>query len=141
MPEETATKITIQNKLMAEKRDLNIYHHSTRSAYMISRNNSVGIDLDSRENGDYIHISIVSGPGGMEKDCWLNIPAWCFFSFSGMCNGDIFHVNQRFLVRIPPGPPVWQLKISKPAAAHTGETGDSIFIGDFEHIPGEGLVQ
>ncbi len=31
-------EITVFNKLTAEKRDLNVYHHSTRSAYMISDN-------------------------------------------------------------------------------------------------------
>nr|NIM12175.1 hypothetical protein [Candidatus Aminicenantes bacterium]NIN18168.1 hypothetical protein [Candidatus Aminicenantes bacterium]NIN42067.1 hypothetical protein [Candidatus Aminicenantes bacterium]NIN84820.1 hypothetical protein [Candidatus Aminicenantes bacterium]NIO80995.1 hypothetical protein [Candidatus Aminicenantes bacterium] len=33
--------ITIENKLVMEKRDMNIYHHATRSAHMISFDSSI----------------------------------------------------------------------------------------------------
>jgi hypothetical protein len=111
MPE--GIDITVQNKLVTEKRDLNVYHRSTRSAYMISYNNSITIPLGTNEDGDYLHISIVSGPGSTEKDCWLDIPSWCDFTVSGLGNGDLTHSNKRTLLKIPPGPPVWQLKITR----------------------------
>ena len=91
MPE--GINMTVRNKLITEKRDLNIYHHSDRSAYMISYSNSITIPLEKVENSDYLHISIVSGPGNIEKDCWLDIPSWCDFSVSGLGNGDLLYGN------------------------------------------------
>jgi hypothetical protein len=48
MPE--GIDITVRNKLVTEKRDLNIYHHSKRSAYMISHCNSITIPLGTIED-------------------------------------------------------------------------------------------
>ncbi|MCU0289222.1 MAG: hypothetical protein MUF15_22855 [Acidobacteria bacterium] len=45
-----------------------VYHHSNRSAYIISHNSSISIPLRTSGEGDYLHISIVSGPGNLEKD-------------------------------------------------------------------------
>ena len=56
-------KITIQNKLVMGKRDMNIYHHSTRTAHMISFDSSITLPLSSKIEEDYLHISIVGGPG------------------------------------------------------------------------------
>jgi hypothetical protein len=105
--------MTVRNKLITEKRDLNVYHHSTRSAYMISHGNAITIPLGTVEDGDYLHITIVSGPGSMEKDYWINLPSWCDFTVSGLGNGDLTHSGNRTLLKIPPGPPVWQLKITR----------------------------
>jgi hypothetical protein len=33
-------EITVRNRLVAEKRDLNVYHRATNSAYMISHGNA-----------------------------------------------------------------------------------------------------
>ena len=133
MPE--GIHITVRNKLVIEKRDLNVYHHSKRSAYMISHDNSITIPLGTVEYGDYLHLSIVSGPGSMEKDCWINIPSWCDFTVSSMGNGDLTHSGDRTLLRIPPGPPVWQLKITRSSGQNNPPIEDYISIGDNEHEP------
>jgi hypothetical protein len=132
-------EITVRNKLVAEKRDLNVYHHSTRSAYMISHGNSITIPLGTVEDGDYLHFSIVSGPGSMENDCWINIPSWCNFTVSGLGNGDLTHTGDRTLLKIPPGPPVWQLKITQPSGHVNTPIEDYITIGDCEHAADEGM--
>lgn len=129
--------ITIQNKLVAERRDLNAYHHSKRSAYFISHCNTVTIPLGTIEDGDYLHISIVSGPGKLEKKCLINLPSWCDFSISSVGNGDISHSRDRTLVKIPPGPPSWQLTITRPSDNINIPDEDVIVIGDNKHKPDE----
>jgi hypothetical protein len=131
MPEEIT--ITIKNKLIEEKRDLNVYHHADKGAYMISHNNSINVPLGTDEDGDYLHLSIVSGPGSLEKDCWINMPSWCDFSVSGLGNGDLVHSGSRTMLRIPPGPPVWQLKITRSSGQASSPTDDYVTIGDKEH--------
>ena len=134
MPE--GSEMTVRNKLITEKRDLNVYHNANRSAYMISHGNSITIPLGTVEDGDYLYLSIVSGPGSMEKDCWIDIPSWCDFTISGMGNGDLTHLGDRTLLKIPPGPPVWQLKIMPPCGHMNTPIADYIIIGDNEHQPG-----
>ncbi len=125
--------ITVCNKLDTEKRDLNVYHHAKRSAYMISHGNSITIPLGTFEDDDYLHLSIVSGPGSMEKDCRINIPSWCDFTISGLGNGGITHSGNRTSLRIPPGPPVWQLKITRSSGTVKTPIEDYVIIGDSEH--------
>ena len=137
MPEEIS--ITIRNKLVTEKRDLNVYHHSKKSAYIISHGNSITIPLGTIEDGDYLHLSIVSGPGRLENDCWLDIPSWCDFTVSSLGNGDLIHSGDRTLLRIPPGPPVWQLKITWSSGHVNAPIEDYIKIGNGEHKPDEAL--
>jgi hypothetical protein len=123
-------EMIVRNKLLAKKRDLTVYHHSNRGAYMISHNSSITIPLGTIEDGDYLHISIVSGPGNLEKDCWLDIPSWCNFTVSALGNGGITHSSERTLLTIPPGPPVWQLKITRPSGPLTVQTTDHITVGE-----------
>jgi hypothetical protein len=137
MPE--GIEITVRNMLIAEKRDINVYNHSTRSAYMISYSNSITIPLGTVEEGDYLHLSVVSGPGSMAKDCWINLPSWCDFTVSGLGNGDLSHSGNRILLKIPPGPPVWQLKITRPIGPLTIKTPTWVTIGDSEHKMDKGL--
>lgn len=126
-------EITVQNKLVTEKRDMNIYHHSTRSANMISHKSSVTLPLRAVEEGDYLHISVVSGPGRLRKVCVINIPSWADFEFSSIENGSVMRSGNRVLLRIPPGPPVWQLKITRPSDPINGQIKDFIVIGDSEN--------
>lgn len=122
--------IEVKNKLVQEKRDLNIYHHATRSAYLISHSNVVKVALGDFGEGDYLHISVVSGPGNLVKDAWIDMPSWCDFSVTGLSNGEISHRGDRTYVRIPPGPPDWKLEI-KGSPAHAGkEIKNHITIGD-----------
>ena len=129
-------EITVQNKLVTEKRDLNVYHNANRSAYMISHGNSITIPLGTVDDGDYLYLSIVSGPGSMEKDYWINLPSWCDFTISGLGNGDLTHSGNRILLKILPGPPVWQLKIMPPSGDMNTPIEDYIIIGDNEPASG-----
>ncbi len=136
----TSLNLIIRNKLSTEKRDLNIYHHADRSAYIISYNNAITIPLDTADNHDYLHLSVVSGPGNLEKECWLNIPSWCYFKISAIGNGDITHNSSRMWVRIPPGPPIWQLKITQPKeTTHYCPEQDYIMISDEDSTPEESM--
>lgn len=128
-------EITVINKLTAEKRDLNVYHHSTHSAYMISHNSSVVVPLRTAAEGDYLHISIVSGPGNLEKDCLIDLPSWVDFKFFSQGNLTITHAGGCTLLEIPPGPPAWQLKITRPTSLLLALTTDQVTIGD--HEPGK----
>jgi hypothetical protein len=105
-------EITIENKLLMEKRDMNVYHHSTRSAHMISHNSCITLPFRSVLEGDYLHISIVSGPGNLENNSVVNLPSWADFEFLSEGNVTIVHSSDRTLVKIPPGPPIWQLKMT-----------------------------
>lgn len=97
---------------------------------MISHGNSISIPLGTVEDGDYLHLSIVSGPGSMEKDCWIDIPSWCDFTVSGLGNGGLTHSGKRTLLKIPPGPPVWQLKTTRPVGLLNVQTPAHLTIGD-----------
>ena len=131
--------MTVSNNLVTEKRDLNVYHHSTRSAYIISHGNSITISMGTLEDRDYLHLSIVSGPGSMEKNCWIEIPFWCDFTVSGLGNGDLTHSGNRTLLRIPPGPPIWQLKITRLYGHVNKQIDDYIVIGGSKHKPDDGV--
>ncbi len=122
--------ITIENKLVMEKRDMNVYHHSTRSAHMISYNSSITLPLRSVIEDDYLHISIVSGPGCLEDYCVVNMPSWIDFELSSAGDANIAHSGNRTLLKIPPGLPVWQLKMTRSLSSRINKASDRVTIGD-----------
>ena len=122
--------ITIENRLVMEKRDMNVYHHSTRSAHMISHNSSITLPFRSVLEDDYLHISIVSGPGPLEGECMVNLPSWMDFEFSPGGDVTVAHSGNRTLLKIPPGPPVWQLKMTRSLSSLINQPWDRITIGD-----------
>ncbi len=67
------------------------------------------------------------------NDCWLDIPSWCDFTVSSLGNGDLIHSGDRTLLRIPPGLPVWQLKITRSSGHVHAPIEDYITIGNGEH--------
>lgn len=121
-------KITVENKLIAERRDINIYHHSSRSAHLISYDRSIKIPLKADIEEDYLHISVVSGPGSLKNKSVVNLPSWANFEFFLDGKVSISHANNRILVVIPPGLPEWQLRVKRPYEADYNE--DRIVIGD-----------
>lgn len=125
-------KLKILNQLVSEKRDINVYLHSNRSAFILSYNNSISLPLSINDKGDYLHISIVSGPGNLEKDCIINLPIIADFKFFSQGNFSIIHTQGRTLLEIPPGPPLWQLKIkyTLEISKSIKNTSDYITIGD-----------
>ncbi|MCP5103705.1 MAG: hypothetical protein GY950_10020 [bacterium] len=118
MPE--TCDISLQNKLTAEKRDINVYHHSTRSSHIISFNNAFTFPFKTAGACDYLHISAVSGPGVLKNDCWIDMPSWTDFEFSSAGKVIVSHTGTRTLLKIPAGPPTWQLKIKKQAGPFNG---------------------
>jgi len=127
-------QITIKNKLSMEKRDLNIYHHADRSVHMISYNSSLSLALGSVNQDDYLHISLISGPGNMEGNCLVNLPSWVDFELNSAANITISHSGHYTLIRIPPGPPVWQLKMTRSLSSSYAQNSDAITIGDDKMI-------
>lgn len=124
-----AINITIKNKLEIEKRDMTIYHHFARSAHMISHNSSITISLMPIIEGDYLHISIVSGPGNLLNQSVFNLPSWADFELFSAGNIMLSHSNGRVLLKIPPGPPIWQLKM-KQSLSNNNKPADIVIISD-----------
>ena len=129
-------EITVNNKLIAEKRDLNVYHHAGRSANMISFNSSIALSLGTVEEGDYLFISVVRGHGNLEQECVVDLPDWVDFSFSSVGDGVIRHAGKRTLLTVPPGPPIWQVKVTRSSGSSVVPEGDYVAIGDSEYVAG-----
>lgn len=107
-------EITIENNLVKEKRSINVFHQASIGSHLISHNGSIILPLHMEETGDYIHISITSGAGHLKNACLLDLPNGLDIEFSG--NGKVFllYKKRRVNIRIPPGPPSWQLKVTRP---------------------------
>jgi hypothetical protein len=129
--------ITVWNKLIKERRDINVYHHSRNSAHIISSNSSVTRGIMSKEADDFLHISVVSGPGYLKNYCILDVPSFLDFKFSLAGEVILFHMGERTLLKIPPGPPIWQLKmiIPKHSSFIDSLNGNYITIGDADQWP------
>ncbi len=107
--------ITLKNKLITDKRDINVYHHSTRSAHIISHHSSITLPLRSIGEDDYLHVSVGRSPGNLWKNCLIDLPLWVDFEFSSDGNVTVTHSGdtKRTLIKIPPGPPIWEIKITR----------------------------
>lgn len=129
---QETTDIKIENKLLKEKRDINIYHQSSRSAHIISRNSSITVSLGPGDRDDYLHISVVTGAGHLWKDCLIDVPAWLDFQLASDGKAVLTHSadRKRILIKIPPGPPTWYLKITRAPGSFTGLEPDYVVIGD-----------
>ncbi len=122
--------IIIENKLTVEKRPMNVYHHATRSAHMIGYNGSITLPLKPAVEDDYLHISIVSGPGRLKTHSVVNLPSWSDFEFSFDGNVTLVHSGDRTLIKLPPGPPGWQLKMTRSGSSFSYRLSDRITVGD-----------
>lgn len=132
-------EITVLNKLIKEKRDIHAYLHSSRSGHIISSNSSLKLGIKSMEENDYLHISMQRGPGHQENYCILDLPSFLDFKFSNSGEVVLVHTGERTLLRIPPGPPLWEIKI-KPKMRFSCQPLDNqghITIGDGEEWPGD----
>ena len=134
-------EIKVENKLLAEKRDINVYHHWTQSAHIISHNSAIKLPLGTNGEKDYLQISVVKGPGYLEKNCLINVPSWVDFDFTSkesVTGISITHSHEhngtRTRIKIPPGPPAWELKITRltrlPTNGQFTKKRDYITIGD-----------
>jgi hypothetical protein len=133
MTENLDIAVTVENKLISEKRDINVYHHSTRSAHIISHNSSITLPLRTDGEDDYLHISVVSGPGNLWKDCMIGLPSWANFEFASEGKLTLTHSSdaKRTLLKIPPGPPTWQLKMTRPNGCKKKESEEeNVIVGN-----------
>ncbi len=127
--------IIVENKLIKEKRDIHVYHQSTRSAHIISRSSSITLPLRTIVEDDYLYISVVRGPGNLWKESVIDLPSWADFEFSLEGKVVITHSGNRTLLKVPPGPPTWQLKMMRPNESPTVQKSDHIIIGDNDKGP------
>jgi len=115
-----AIDILVENKLVKDKRGINVYHHSSRSAHLISHNSSITLPLETSEKDDYLHISLVSGPGNFWKNCVMVLPSWLDFEFVTEGKLAVTHRGGTTRLLVPPGPPNWQLKMKQPNGILSG---------------------
>ena len=128
--------IIVENKLIKEKRDIHVYHQSTRSAHILSRSSSITLPLETTVEEDYLHISVARGPGNLWKESVINLPSWADFEFSLEGKAVITHSGNRTLLKVPPGPPTWQLKMMRPNESPGIQKSDHIIIGENDKAPG-----
>ena len=122
--------ITVENRLVREKRDMNVYHHFTGSAHLISHDNSITLPLKTVIEDDYLHIYIVSGPGHLQSKSVVNLPSWVDFEISSAADVTVSHSGDRTLLKIPPGPPIWKLKMTRSLSSLINQSSDRVTIGD-----------
>ncbi len=129
----TPAHIIVDNRLNTEKRAVSVYHHATRGAHLISHSSSFTFPLESSTRNDYLHISIIRGPGRLECDCAVAVPLGMDFEYSGEGKVRINHRGKDIILAIPAGPPVWQLKLTRPNGLPA--TGDHrVTIREAEHV-------
>jgi len=135
MSKDLTTKeveITVWNRLIKERRDINVYQHSSKSGHIISSNHFHKIGIKAIEEDDYLYISVQRGPGLLENYCVLDLPSFVDFKFSNTGEFVLLHCRERILLRIPPGPPLWEIKMKIPAQLTflTNTNEGHITIGD-----------
>ncbi len=96
---------------------------------MISFDSSITLPLKPIIEDDYLYISIVNGPGPLEGKYVANLPSWADFEFSSRGDVTVAHSGDRTLLKIPPGPAVWQLKVTRSLTSLTDLSSDRVTIG------------
>ncbi len=107
-------ELIIRNKLVKDRRDVNVYHHINRSSHILSCNSSLTRSIRTVEEDDYLHISVVAGPGHLKDNCVLELPSFLDFRFTLSGEVVLIHAGERTLLKIPPGPPTWEIKMTVP---------------------------
>ncbi|MCP5051344.1 MAG: hypothetical protein GY940_29530 [bacterium] len=127
-------EITVENKLVTEERDINVYHNSTGSAHIISCHSCVSRPLRVVDSGDYLHISAVSGPGPLRGVCRVDLPSWVDFEFDSGSGLDgkvtLTHSRERTVLNIPPGSPTWHVKVTRPMVSFNNQLPEHITVSD-----------
>ena len=133
--------ITIRNRLTKDRRDVNVYHHISRSSHILSCNSSLTRSIRTVEEDDYLHISVVAGPGHLKDNCVLELPSFLDFRFSLVGELILIHSGERTLLKIPPGPPTWEIKMIIPGrlSMRSSLNDNSITISDDGEWPGDKL--
>lgn len=125
-------EITIRNKLVSQRKDINVYHYATRSAHIISHNSSITLPFKTSGEMDFLSLSIPSVAGRLRKKCLIDLPEWSEVELSLEGKITIFQREGRILLKIPAGAPIWELKLTCSAEfiSNLPLNGDSIIIGD-----------
>lgn len=97
---------------------------------MISYNSSITLPLRPLIEDDFLHVSVLSGPGHLKSESMVNLPSWVDFEFSTEGKVTVTHSGDRTLLRIPPGLPVWQLKMTRSISSFIKQPPDRVIIGD-----------
>ncbi len=122
-------EITVENRMVLEKRTLSIYHKGRDSTHLIHSSSSLTVVLKAAED-DYLHISPVSGPGDLKNDCVLRIPSWADFQFSSEGKISLSHWGKLFLLTVPAGTAPWELRMTRPACPGVSPSSYEVIIND-----------
>jgi len=119
--------ISIINRMVKEKRYLNIYHHGTGSSHLISVKKEVTVPLNLKTKKDYFTISVVGAPHHMWQGCRVNLPSWLDFDFITTDSATLSHSSggERIVIHVPPGLPNWQVKITRQKDSRPRNTTES----------------
>jgi hypothetical protein len=107
----------IENLLKFEKREIKVSHHSAAKevtlGYEVSTSNNFGL---LPAGGDHLLVEIV-GAGALNRNCWVKLPKKGNVMFIPEENQYIecINTNEDIFMKIPPGPPTWKLKITRPS--------------------------
>ncbi len=96
---------------------------------MISFDSSITLPLRPVIEDDYLHISIVIGPGHLENKSVIILPSWVDLEFSYEGHITMIHDGGRTMLTVPPGPPIWQLKMTRSVSAIIKQQSACVTIG------------
>ncbi len=125
-------RIAVCNRLVRDRRDINVYHHSEGTNNIISSKSRAVYSLGDHDAGDCLKISVPSGPGYLLNPCILEMPPYMNYRFSAEGKFLLLHKGERTLLKIPPGPPLWELKLFIPVPMGPGfsVSEDQVIISD-----------
>ena len=116
--------IDVENKFRKGRRGIIVYDSSEKQDWILPwKNNGQGTKLkkfmlpaDSGKDDDYLNIAVAPGGGKLGRSK-IVLPANIPFTFipGGIDSITIIPSGDRVYIKIPEGPPTWQLKIMKPS--------------------------
>jgi hypothetical protein len=125
--------IIIENRLTIEKRGINVYQHSTGDNHFVRHKDSITVKLKAKTEKDFLHISVVRGPGVLENECIAKLQSWVDFELSHEGSVSKQHSGNQEILKIPPGAPNWQLKITQPDILPVDSSKVSIILENEEN--------
>lgn len=125
-------EITVENRMVLEKRTLSIYHKGGDSTHLINNGSYHTLPLETAAEDDYLHISPGKGPGELKNECVLSIPSWTEFEFSSENKIGLTHRAKRFLLTVPAGTAGWDLRLTRPIDSETSPPKDTVTVRDDE---------
>jgi len=127
-------EIIIQNKLIAENCDINIYHCQSGSAHLISCSSTVKFMLSCLED-DFLHISLVRGQGNLEHTFHFYLPQWIDFDFYHIQGLSLKNYGTMYILKVPPGIPGWELRVKAANLGMNSQIRDIIIADEGYDFP------